>query len=93
MKLLCSVFLFLALGCSAANSQSSTPQPIVNLPNTVEAKRCKRECDAAHGRCGRGDSLFDFCDSQRTSCLQNCPGATTTGGETNHPKEPPPPPE
>lgn len=93
MKLLRSLFLLLALGCAAASSSSSAPQSTVILPDTVEAKRCKRDCDAEFNRCKVGSAFFDVCDGRRNNCLESCPGATVLGGESDKPKEPPPPPE
>ena len=91
MKLLRPLVLVFWLGCGAATS--STPQPVINLPDTVEAKRCKRDCDAEFNRCKVGNAFFDVCDSKRSTCLENCPGATVTRPEPETPKEPPPRPE
>ena len=51
----------------------------IRLPNTPEARACKRECMSIYNQCVAGQvgisRLGSFCASQSRECRLSCPGA------------------
>lgn len=70
-----SRFAPLILACLWA-ACAPTLRPIV--PNTPEGNKCRRECMAVFEQC-MSTYNESACDSQETSCLKTCPGATMPG--------------